>query len=573
MSSAKTNGKKAKTKIGESYKRYKKTNEKFDVIVIGSGIGGLACAALLSKHGGKKVLVLERHYTAGGYTHVFTRPGYEWDVGVHYIGDVSHPLTDVRVAFDDITDGKLAWSDNGEIYDSIILAGKRYDFVKGADNFRAKMKEYFPNDGEAIDRYVDLIRHVVKQGRFYFAEKALPALPAKLLGKRMRKPLLDYAQRTVWDVMHEITDNEELIAVLIGQFGDYGLPPKQASFAIQAMVANHYLDGAGYPVGGSARIAETIVEGLEERGCRVLISAEVDEVIVEGNRAKGVKMMDGREFRAPTIISDAGAYTTYQKLLPKEWADKINIAEKLKSYGRSPAHISIYIGLEGTDEELGLEKGNLWVYPGADHDANVERFLEEKYDAPLPVAYISFPSAKDPDFQNRYPGHSTIQVITVAPYEWFAKWQDKPWQKRGKDYDALKEKLTKKLLDALYQQCPQIKGKVKVTELSTPLSTRHFCNYEEGEIYGVNHTPERFEDTFLRVHTPIKGFYLTGQDICTAGVAGALAGGVITSTVLLAGGDFKNKLKRLDLKGIMADLDLFGKLRKIQKERIGYKRK
>src|SRR5512139_1026123 len=102
-----------------SYKREHPTGP-WDAIVIGSGIGGLATAALLAKYGGKKVLVLERHYTPGGYTHVFHRPGYEWDVGVHYIGDV-HRGSMLRAAFDVIGDGGIEWEDMGEVYDRIVI--------------------------------------------------------------------------------------------------------------------------------------------------------------------------------------------------------------------------------------------------------------------------------------------------------------------------------------------------------------------------------------------------------------------------------------------------------------------
>ena len=91
----------------------------------------------------KKVLVLERHYTAGGFTHVFKRKGYEWDVGIHYIGEVQNPNAPIRKMFDYITNNKLKWADMGEVYDKIIIGDKTYDFVKGVKNFKAKMYEIF----------------------------------------------------------------------------------------------------------------------------------------------------------------------------------------------------------------------------------------------------------------------------------------------------------------------------------------------------------------------------------------------------------------------------------------------
>src|SRR5512145_620224 len=106
-------------KIAEPYARGGR-DVAYDAVVIGSGIGGLGAAALLAKHGGKRVLVLERHYTLGGFTHVFRRPGYEWDVGVHYLGELQ-PGAMLRAIFDDVSDGRLEWADMGEVYDRVVL--------------------------------------------------------------------------------------------------------------------------------------------------------------------------------------------------------------------------------------------------------------------------------------------------------------------------------------------------------------------------------------------------------------------------------------------------------------------
>jgi len=127
-----------------------------------------------------------------------------------------------------------------------------------------------------------------------------------------------------------------------------------------------------------------------------------------------------------------------------------------------------------------------------------------------------------------------VEVVTLAPYAWFAEWDGTRWKRRGEGYDARKKDLSERLLEALYDQCPQLRGKVAFQELSTPLSTKHFANYVRGEIYGLEHTPMRFEQKWLRPRTPIKGLYLTGADVSSAGVAGALFGGVLTvSSILL----------------------------------------
>ncbi len=518
-------------KVGTSCK-HADIGTDYDAIVIGSGMGGLATAGLLAKHGGKRVLVLERHYTAGGFTHTFRRPGYEWDVGVHYIGQVMDPDSPIRQAFDDLTDAQLEWADMGEVYDRIIIGEDAYDFVKGREEWRARMHGYFPAEREAIDGYLDLLRSTFRRAGLFFAEKTVPPLVANLAGGLMRRPLMRRARRTTRDTLEELTRNQQLIGVLTGQWGDHGLPPSQSSFFMHALIAGHYLKGAAYPVGGSSRIAATIEPVIEAAGGAIVTSAEVSEILIEEGRAVGIRLSDGAELRAPAIISNAGFSNTFCRLLPAQLASRLGLAQVAERREPSTSHLSLYVGLEETASDLGLGKTNLWIYPHHDHDRNVELFLADP-NAPLPVAYISFPSAKDPDFERRCPGRATIEVVTLAPYEWFQRWEDLPWKKRGEEYEELKARLTDRLLEPLYEHCPQVKGKIDHAELSTPLSTRHFAGYPEGEIYGLAATPERFAERSLKPRTSVPGLYLTGSDASTAGVAGALYGGMFAASAVL----------------------------------------
>lgn len=529
-------------RIGTSYKQHPGLADQWDAIVIGSGIGGLSVAATLAKLAGKRVLVLERHYTAGGFTHTFRRPGYEWDVGVHYIGDVSDPRGSARRVFDFLTDGELDWADMGEVYDRIIVGDKSYDYVKGLEGFRAQMYEYFPSEKDAIDRYLEKVLSTAKKGQLFYAEKAVPPFVSKLFGGMMRRGVLREATRTTREVLEEITQNQELIAVLTGQFGDYGLVPAESSFFMHAMVTSHYFRGAGYPRGGSARIAETILPVIERTGGEVITNAEVDQVILEDGQAVGVRLVNGRELRAPTIISDAGAVNTFSRLLPQDVAKASGLSAKVEEVGASIAHLNLYIGLKGTTEELGLEKTNLWVYQDHRHEENFRRFQEDM-NAPLPVVYLSFPSAKDPDFQGRYPGHSTVEAITLGPYDWFRAWENTSWKKRGAEYEELKASLSERMLETMYRHAPQTRGKVEIAELSTPLTTRNFAAHPHGEIYGLAHTTRRFEQRWLRPRTPIKGLFLTGADVCSAGVAGAMMGGMLCSSAVLQGNALGQVLK------------------------------
>ncbi|MCX6622358.1 MAG: NAD(P)/FAD-dependent oxidoreductase [Acidobacteria bacterium] len=509
---------------------YKQQNldDQWDAIVIGSGLGGLATAALLSRYAGRKVLVLERHYTAGGYTHAFHRPGYRWDVGVHYIGEVGSRASPLRAPFDHLTGGRLEWHPMPDVYDRVWMAGREYEFPTGTERLRARFKSYFPAEAAGIDRYFAAIGEVRKAGPLYFAEKVIPRPIARLAGGWMRSPFLRWAGRTTLDVLREFTNNAELIGLLTSQWGDYGLPPAQSSFGIHATVAGHYFEGASYPVGGAARIAETIAPVIERNGGRVVVSAEVDRILVSQGRATGVRMKDGREFRAAVVISDAGARNTFDRLVREPQP----IREELKAIPPSMAHLSLYVGVKQSARELGLNGTNLWIHPTPDHDANLERFNRDPA-APFPALFISFPSAKDPAFVSKYPGRATIEVVSIAPYDWFARWEDSRWKRREADYDAFKQGLAARMQAELEHYVPAVAGKIDYAELSTPLTTRHFMNYERGEAYGLASTPERFRLRSLAPRTSIRNLYLTGQDVCSLGIGGALFGGVITASAVL----------------------------------------
>jgi len=523
-----------------SYKQNPELESSYDAICIGSGLGSLTTAVLLSKEG-LRVLVLEKHYTAGGFTHVFKRKNYEWDVGIHYVGEMQRDGSLMKRLFDHVTDGQLSWADMGEVYDRIVIGENKYDLVKGVANFKARLKEYFPEEKEAIDRYVDLVFKATGTASAFYGAKLLPDWMSSLAGNLLSRRFYKYSDRTTYEVLRTLTANEELIKVLCGQYGDYGLPPKKSSFIMHATLVRHYFGGGSYPVGGSSSIVKAMSPLIHANGGLVLTTAEVDQVLVHKGRAQGVRMKDGKEIHARSVISGTGVFNTFLRLLPLEVAESSGMRRQLKKVRPSVSHACLYLGLKGSPEQLGLPKTNYWIYPETgDHDTCVERYLNN-LEQEFPVVYISFPAAKDPDWTARHPGRSTIEIITLVPYEAFAPWNGSRWMKRGDNYLAFKEKITQRLLRVLFREFPHLEGKIEHAELSTPLSTKHFANYAHGEIYGLDHSPQRFRQRFLRPRTPLKGLYLTGQDIVTAGIGGALFSGLLTASAVTG----KNMLKRV----------------------------
>ena len=498
-------------------------NHDADVIVIGSGMGGLSTAALLAHLHGRKVLVLERHYRAGGFTHTFSRRGgFEWDVGVHYVGEVGAPgmLGDaMRVA----TGDGVRWSRMPETYDRLVFPDFEFGIRAGRQNFREDLVAAFPAERRAIDRYFHDIHRAASWMSVLAMRSAAPAPVAAVMAAAMagRGRL---ARRTTRSWLDEHVRDEQLKAVLGARWGDYGLPPSRSAFLAHAVITSHYLEGAYYPSGTSARIAEGATRVIEAAGGAVRVRAEVERILVEGGRAIGVRLVGGEELRAPVVVSDAGARATFLRLLPDDVP--VPFRDQLRQIPRSMSHVSLYLGLSRSAAELGVQGENLWLHDELDHDRMWDRG-GELLRGRAPQTYVSFPSMKDPEAK----GH-TAEIIAGLEGHHFEAWAGTRWMKRGDDYQALKERLADTLLAEAERRLPGLSRLVVHRELSTPLSTSHFTGHPGGEIYGLPATPDRFSRPWLRSPTPVKGLYLAGADALMLGIGGAVMSGVMCTAAI-----------------------------------------
>ncbi|XP_076121144.1 all-trans-retinol 13,14-reductase [Alosa pseudoharengus] len=543
------NDHKVKNKVLKQGFLANKVPENLDAIVIGSGIGGLGLAVLLAKVG-KRVLVLEQHDRAGGCCHTFTEKGFEFDVGIHYIGDLLEHKP-FRCMLDQLTNGQLQWEPLNNPYDMVVIGPpenrRTYPIYSGRDRFPQELKKCFPGEEKAIDEYMRLVK---RAGRGVWAVAVLKYLPAPVakflvysgLAKRMSF-FFRMASRSLTDVVNGLTDNKDLRAVFCYIFGTYGNMPKESSFSMHSLLVCHYLHGAWYPKGGASEIAYHMIPIIEKAGGAVLVRAPVNRILFnEANEAIGVSVLKGKEevhVHAPMVISNAGIFNTYQKLLPKELQARPDIQTHLNMMKNGEGGLSIFLGINGTKEELGLKADNHWIFTENNLDELCTEYLEGKREESakhIPLLFVASPSAKDPTWEERSPGKSTLSLVSFAKYEWFEEWKDCKVTNRGPDYKELKETFIQTVVDVVVQIYPKIKDRIEYVDAGTPITNQYYIGAPKGEIYGADHGMARFSpelNATIRPQTPLKNLYLTGQDVFLCGFAGALAGALTCGSTLL----------------------------------------
>ncbi|XP_064613670.1 all-trans-retinol 13,14-reductase-like [Liolophura sinensis] len=536
-----------------------KVPDDLDAIIVGSGMGGLSTAVMLAK-AGKKVLVLEQHDQAGGCCHTFIEKGFEFDVGVHYIGEM-RGTTLIKCVTDFVTDGQLVWDSMGSVFDEVALGdpakAKRYPLRSGKDEFRQCLVEKFPDEVPAIDKFLEMVNKCHGSTLMFVLLKSLPVFLSRLLVKTGLVHLVSnyfkYSTMCLQSTLDELTTNPDLKAVLSYSFGDYGVVPKKAGFAMQASLVNHYVRGSYYPRGGASEIAYHMIPIIERSGGRVLVRAPVTKILCTGKgRAGGVRVRKGQneyDFYAPYIISATGVCSTVTKLLPKEVASKSVLSTLLTKVEPGAACMSMFIGLRGSPEELKLPKFNTWAFTQNDFDNSVEEYLalsgEEAAKAEVPLLFISFPSSKDSSHNERYPGKSTCTLVTFANWNWFEEWQSERVKHRGAAYEEIKNGIGEQMLKQTMALYPQLEGRIEYMEVGTPLSNNYYIGSLRGEIYGLEHSKTRFSPESvisLRPKTDIPGLILAGQDVFTCGVVGAMFGGVGAASAVLHRNLFRDAL-------------------------------
>jgi phytoene dehydrogenase-like protein len=252
---------------------------------------------------------------------------------------------------------------------------------------------------------------------------------------------------------------------------------------------------------------------------------------LEGNRAVGVEVHVskgsdgfGTEFRAPVIVSDAGAWNTFAHMLP---TSSLPFCAELKSPPAGFEVVELFLGLRRDPREMGFLGENHWIFSSFDHDEMYAQ-RNELLDGRAVMAYLSLPSLKDP-----YAKRHTVEVIAPLSYRSLEAYHQAPWRRRGVDYESAKNRIIQALLGLIERHHAGFRDLIEYSELGTPLTFEHFTAAPSGSIYGYPGTPDRYRRAWLGPDTPIRNLYLTGSDAALPGIMGALMGGVLTASRLI----------------------------------------
>jgi all-trans-retinol 13,14-reductase len=528
------------TQATETKQQFKR-GDSYDAIVIGSGIGGLTFASLMAQLRRWRVLVLERHFKIGGFTHTFSRPagagrpgGWTWDVGVHYVGEMG-PGSQSRKIFDLVTGGQVDWSPMPDVYDVFVYPGLTVKAPKGRENFERVLVEAFPEEKQAIGEYFRDIQRAISWFNRRVMAMVVPQ-PLAWIVQSINRASEEFTLQTTQHYLETHIRDPRLRAVLASQWADYGLPPERSAFVAHSIIVNHYLDGAWYPAGGAGEIPKAASSVIQAAGGELLAGHEVTKILLENDRAVGVVVQSTKgkehapmEFRAPVVISDAGAWNTYTRLLP---SDAVPFRGELETPPEGLEAVELFLGLKRDPRELGFRGENYWIFSSFDHRemcASRDELLQGR----APMAYLSFPSLKDPRARNH-----TAEIVAPFSYRTLRGFRDEPWRRRGTDYESAKLRVTEALLDLVEQNHSGFRDLIAYAELATPLTFEHFTAAPSGTIYGYPATPDRFRKAWLGPKTPIQNLYLTGADAALLGVMGAMMGGVVTASLVLGSAGF-----------------------------------
>lgn len=467
--------------------------EIYDVVVIGSGMGGLSVASLLAK-AGKSVLVVERHDRAGGYAHGFQRKKYKFDSAVHMISGCEPLGIGWGAIVDDLLK-LLGTRDEVEFFKVNPFVGafypdQRFSAPSGVMEFMDAHAQLFPHEARGLKQFLRLMTKINLE-IFLFEPDASSY---ETLREPSRYPLhAKLRDTTLGQVLDEYFTEPKLKALLSTLWSYQGLPPSRLSILkFSPMLISFLSTGAFYPKGGMQMMVNAFVAGIENLGGEVMTSTRVRRVLVEGGRAIGVVLENGQRIRAEIVISNADARQTFEELVGTEHLP----AEFVTALRAMRPSISASLLYMATDLDLrqieGLEH-ETFVFESWDHEKNYEGVLAGRPD----VLLLSLPTLVDSSVAP--PGEHLVSAMTLVPFELAQSWREG------------KAEMMERLLARAETVLPGLRDHITFMEGASPRTMERFTLNHLGAIYGWEQSPAHAGANRLSRVTPIQGLYLSSH--------------------------------------------------------------
>lgn len=494
-----------------------KLKQEYDIVIIGSGLGGLVAGNIFAKEG-YSVCILEKNNQYGGNLQTFVREKTIFDTGVHYIGGLEEGQNMYQYFkyLDIIDDLKLKKLDK-DGFDVITFGenDKEYRHAQGIDNFKATLLEEFPQEETAISEYCTKLQDTTSKFPLYCMKVGKPEYDDFNLFEESAKSYID-----------SITDNNTLKAVLAGTNLLYAGQGDKTPFYVHALSVDSYIKSAYRCLNGGSQISKFLIKRLFENGGHAFKHQEVTEITCEGKTAVSVKTNQGHIIKGKTFISNIEPKLTLDIL--KTDALRKSYIKRIKNIKSTIAAFSLHVVLK--PNTFRYKNYNVYHYKSEDSVWSSQNYTNESW----PESYMISMGPKT----NNDIWADNFTALAYMNYDEVKPWEDtfntvSHKNNRGQTYKEFKEEKTEQFIKELEKKFPDIRACIETVYTSTPLSYRDYIGSNRGSMYGYEKDVNFPLHSNVSARTKIENLFFTGQSTNMHGILGVTISGVLTCGEIL----------------------------------------